>query len=227
MQLKKSGSISNMKCRDVEYLLVELADGTISAEGRTLIETHLVTCASCAADAVLLNETFSALRTETAEAPPEHYFTNLLPTIRKRLENTRQPWHVAVPLWLNNLLAPLTVTAMAVTVFGLFRLFEPSEEFSPLQALVGQVPTDEISALVSPENDPFDTDGGISGSAKVLELLPNPNRVADRMKAEFLADELPLVSADVTNLSDDTSLEDMDDDAVSQVLNRMNDGSTL
>jgi hypothetical protein len=216
-----------MKCRDVEYLLVELADGTIAAEDRKRIELHLSACASCAADAALLSETFAALRTEIEEAPPDHYFTNLLPKIRMRLDDGRLPWHIALPLWLNKILAPLTVTAMAVVVVGLFRLFEPSEEFTPLQTIVGQMPTEEIAALVSTESGPFDGDFTLSGSGKILDIVPNANTVADRMRADLLAGELQATQTDLTILTDDASLDELDDDAVSQVLNRMNDSSTL
>ncbi len=216
-----------MKCREMEALLVELADGTITADDRKRAEMHVSACAACAADAVMLRGTFDALRGETAVRPPAHYFTNLLPTIRLRLERENRPWHIAAPLWLNTFLAPLTVTVMAVTVMGLFHLFEPTEEFSPLNSIVGQVSTEDIVALISADSDTFDSDGGSSGNGKILDMLPNAVNVAEKMKVEYLANEFPVQQTDVTILNDDTMLEEMDDDAVSQVLNRMNTGSTL
>lgn len=216
-----------MKCRDAEYLLVELADGTIGADDRNIIEMHVASCASCAADLALLSGTFELLRTEIEEAPPAHYFTNLLPKIRRRLETERVPWHIAVPAWLTKVMAPLTVTVMAVIVVGLFRAFEPTEEFVPLKNIVGQVSADELASLVKNETEPYETELAAAGGGSILDILPNANTVADRMKAELLAEELPVQQTDVGIMNDETTLEGLDDEAVSQVLNRMNEGSTL
>ncbi len=216
-----------MKCRDMEYLLVELADGTITADDRKEAEMHLRSCASCTADAAVLRSTLTALLGETEAPPPAHYFTNLLPTIRLRLEHESRSWHIAAPMWLNTVLAPFTVTVMAVIVVGLFHVLEPTEEFSPLNNIIGQVSTEDIAVLASGESDTFDSDGGSAANGKILDMFPNAISAAEKMKIEFLANELPVLQTDVTILNDDTMLDELDDDAVSQVLNRMNNGSTL
>ncbi len=214
-----------MKCRDVEYLLVELADGSISAQDRERIEHHMASCASCTADAALLTETFALLRDEIVEAPPANYFNTLVPKIRTRLEERRQPWHRAVPAWLTKALAPVTVTAMAVVLVGLFRLFEPTDEYLPVESIVGQVSTDDYATLVEGQTAEGDLAG--TGGVKLLDMLPNGGAVADKMKAEFLAAELTAQQTDAALLIDESALDDLDDEAVSQVLHRMNEGTTL
>jgi hypothetical protein len=216
-----------MKCLDVTYLLVELADGTITPEDRTAVEHHLSACASCASDAELLQHTFAALRNVPEEPPPAHYFNNLLPRIRTRLEKGNRPWQIAVPVWLNKVLAPLAVTGMAVVMVGLFHLFQPTDDFMPLRNILGQVPADDIVNIVSAENEPFESNFGINSSTKILDAAPNPNLVADRMRADLLAGELPYQQTDLNIVNDESSLDGLDEDAVSQVLTRMNDSSAL
>ncbi len=214
-----------MKCRDVEYLLVELADGSISAGDRELIEKHMASCASCTATAALLTETFAVLRDEVVEAPPANYFATLVPQIRTRLSEHGRPWHVAVPAWLTKAMAPMTVTAMAVVLVGLFRLFEPTADSMPLQSIMGQVSNDEYAALVDGQSLESELAG--VGGGRILEMLPNAGAVADRMKAEFLAAEVTEQQSNAVLPGDEPVLEDLDDEAVSQVLHRMNNGTTL
>jgi hypothetical protein len=216
-----------MKCRDVEYLLVELADGTLNSEEKTRVEEHLVHCEECAMNAAMLADTFALLRAEIQEPPPEHYFSVLLPKIRKRLETKERAWGYFFPAWLARAAAPITVSALALTVVVLFRAFEPSEEFSPLKNIVEQVPGDEIATLVVTPTEPFSGEYGLPSSDKLLEAMPNPNNFVEKMKSELLADDLPIQQLDAGSLPDEKVLDDMDDDAVSQVLDRLNEHTSL
>lgn len=216
-----------MKCCEVENLLVAMAEGSISAEDRLSVDLHLSVCDACTKDAELLSETFSMLSEREEYSPPANYFTTLLPSVHSRLEHGAGRWNLAMPVWLENVLAPLTVTAMAMIALGLFRLFEPTEEFTPLYALLGQASTEEIVALSATENDAFGNDAGITGYTKILDMFPNANSVAEKMKSALLADELTVQQTEEAILSNETMLDELDDDAISQVLNRLDNDATL
>lgn len=216
-----------MKCRDVEPMLVDLADGTLSPEEKALVDDHVAHCAGCAMDVALLKETFAVLRTEVQELPPEHYFSNLLPKVRLRIDAKERPWGFAFPAWIGKMTAPLTVSAMALVVVALFRAFEPGDEHSPLRSIVEQIPGDEIASIVVSPTEPTGGEYGVPETQVLLEALPNANGIADKMKSELLAGELPLVQTEAGTLSVEKTLDDLDDDTVSQVLDRMNGNTTL
>jgi hypothetical protein len=216
-----------MKCRDVEYLLVELADGTLDAERKAGVEEHLAQCEECSMDAALLKETFDALRSEVTELPPTHYFSTLLPKIRTRLEKKERSRGFILPAWLEKAAAPVAVLAMGVIVIGLFRAFEPTEDFSPLKTIVSQLPGDEMAALVT-TSEPFSSgDFGLSSSEKILEATPNANVIADNMKMDLIAGDVSGQQTEIGIPTDDKVIEELDDETVSQVIDRMNEQSSL
>ncbi|HLP15651.1 MAG TPA: zf-HC2 domain-containing protein [Bacteroidota bacterium] len=216
-----------MKCHDVEYLLVELADGTLDAKQKASVEEHLAACEQCAMDAILIRETFAVLRTDVEELPPNHYFTTLLPKIRTRLEKKEHPWTFTIPVWLEKLAAPLTVGAMAMILVGLFRAFEPSAEYSPLKSIVEQVPGDEMASLVvTPAEMLTGSQYGYQANERVLEALPNANTLVESMKNELFEREMPMPQAEVGVQSVERTLDGLDDETVSQILDRLNEHTT-
>jgi anti-sigma factor RsiW len=87
-----------MNCADVEILLADYMDGTLAADRKSAIESHLSTCAACeelardAADAVAFME-----RTSNVTAPPE-LVTRIL------FEISSGPSHLAVkPSWVRRI----------------------------------------------------------------------------------------------------------------------------
>jgi anti-sigma factor RsiW len=119
-----------MTCADLETLLTDYVDGTLRAEERSAVESHLAECASCsalardAAGAVAFME-----RASTVEAPPE-LLTRLL------FEIANGPSHSVIKpswgrrlmgKWLAPVLQPRWAMSMAMTVLS----------FAMLQRLTG------------------------------------------------------------------------------------------
>ncbi|MGE5315983.1 MAG: anti-sigma factor family protein [Acidobacteriota bacterium] len=218
-----------MKCREVELLLPDLADGTLKTEEAARVEEHLSRCTSCADDAALLKETFAMLRADEEELPPAHYFPTLLPKIRARLEHHEHPGIFALPAWLGKAAAPAALMAAAVVLVVLFRAFEPTEEFAPLKTIIEQASGDEIASLVVSPTEAYSGDFGIPSNDVLLEAMPEAGTaVADEMKEELLAaTDTDLQPTESGVLSVDKTLDDLDDETVSQVLDRMNEQPTL
>lgn len=64
-------------CQDVRSQLSEFVDGTLPAESRAAIETHLLTCAGCAAIADDLKQLRTAARGLGPIDPPDHIWLEI------------------------------------------------------------------------------------------------------------------------------------------------------
>ena len=131
--LRKQKALS-MTCSDIEILLAEYMDGTLTAEVKSALESHLAACEDCrelaqdAAGAVAFLE-----RTAAVEAPPE-LVTRIL------FEVSNGPSHSVVKPslarrlfgrffggWLEPVLQPRMVMGMAMTALFFFgMLAEPA-----------------------------------------------------------------------------------------------------
>jgi anti-sigma factor RsiW len=101
-----------MKCRDVEKLLSAYSDGESSAERKTLIESHVRSCASCSR---ILEEDRILWKTlgesPSAKASP-FFYTRLQARLRAGESAPRIPW-------IERLLIPASAVAIAVLGFWL------------------------------------------------------------------------------------------------------------
>jgi anti-sigma factor RsiW len=102
-----------MKCRDVEKMLSAYSDGESSAERKTLIESHVRSCASCSRileeDRIL----WKALgESPSAKASP-FFYTRIKAKLRAE-ESAPRP-----SAWTERLLIPASALAIAVLGFWL------------------------------------------------------------------------------------------------------------
>lgn len=215
-----------MKCDEVSPLLVELKEGTVSVENQALAEQHIATCAKCTADLVLIGGTFETLRASVDEEVPTHYFTNLLPRVRQRLdERDLKKFGFALPEWAQRMIAPALAIGVVISMVALFVLLNPTYETtqSHLMQIVSQFPKDEIEGVVDMANyspviaRPSELHRG------VLEMLPNPSQVSRQLEREFLDDEVNHGHRLSTFLAADISFEDINDDEVDSIIDRLED----
>jgi anti-sigma factor RsiW len=111
-----------MQCGEVEILLADYLDGTLSLEEQTALEQHTSACVSCRA---LLDDASSAVRfltqADDVTAPPE-LITRIAygaPYGRVRFPFERQSlWSRLTAKWLQPILQPRLAMGMAMTILS-------------------------------------------------------------------------------------------------------------
>jgi anti-sigma factor RsiW len=73
-------------CRKVKRLLVDYLEGTLSSKDKVLIEEHLRACPDCAKEAEFLSRTLKLVRLRSYKEPPEEFWAQYLPNLKKRIE---------------------------------------------------------------------------------------------------------------------------------------------
>jgi hypothetical protein len=218
----------NMDCDRIQYLLVELREGTISQEEREVVERHVATCVRCTEDLKLIDQAFEALRNVEDEEVPTHYFTNLLPRIQERLD--RRPAHAsgfALPLWLQRFLAPVSAGAVLACMIGTYILFNPMADTmqSHLREMVSELPKediDEVTESVSYANVLART---MDPSQRLMETISNPALVSRQIERELVNDQLDHGHSPSILLPAENPLDDVNDEDVDSVIRKLNDTS--
>ncbi len=115
-----------MNCAEIEILICEYVDGTLTAAQRTEVERHFADCPNCAA---LAQDSAVAVqfmeRAADVEPPPE--------LITRMLFDA--PWQKSRPGWLpkifNSVLQPKFALSMAMTILSFSMLFGGIHQFRP------------------------------------------------------------------------------------------------
>lgn len=217
-----------MRHNDVMILLAEYCEGSLPEDRRAEVDRHLAECAACRNDLALIRSAFGALQDEPELGVPEHYFTNLVPKIRQRIERGKTRGGVfAFPAWISNALRPLAAALVLAGVAGLFRLLGPAAPVSPLEELVSQVPATDVDSLVAYFSDANDLLHGSETQQRIVESAPNPALVSDRLAGDVFgaATAEPVAYTDPALLDDQVS--DLSEDDVSKVLAELDQAQSL
>lgn len=217
-----------MDCDKYRHLLVEMEEGTIGAEDRKRVELHLTTCDRCKEDLALIGEAFATLRNVQTEDAPTHYFTNLLPRIRQRIDEGagRMPGLV-VPAWLTRVLAQVSAAGVVAFIVMLYVLLGPATDSmqTHLQQIVSQLPKEEIEGMAeSTTYSPILTKA-LEPPQKLSESISNFVQVSRRIERELADDEVDHGHRMSILLAADNSFEDINDDNVDSIINKLNDTS--
>ncbi len=220
--------MSNMDCDRIQYLLVGLREGTISQEEREVVDRHVATCVRCTNDLNLIDEAFESLRTVEDEEVPTHYFTNLLPRIRQRLE--QQPEHAlgfALPLWMQRFLAPISAGVVLACMIGTYILFNPMADTmqSHLREIVSELPKEEIDEVAESVSYSNLLARTMDPTQRLMETLSNPALVFRQIERELVDDQLDRGHSPSIFLATENPLEDVSDEDVDSVIRKLNDTS--
>lgn len=216
--------MSKMKCDEISPLLVELKEGTISGENQALAEQHIATCAKCKADLVMIGGAFEALRVSVDEELPTHYFTNLLPRVRQRLdERDVKKFGFALPEWAQRMVAPASAIGVIISMAALFVFLNPTYDTtqSHLMQIVSQFPKEEIEGVVDMANYSPVIARTSELHRGILEMSPNPSQVSRQLERQFLDDEVNHGHRLSTFLAADITFEDINDDEVDSIIDRL------
>ena len=78
-----------MDCKKISFLLVDFYEDVLDTKEKKLIEEHLESCLKCRLKLGEIQKTFEILEKEKTEVPPDIFWTNFLPEVRKRIEDKR------------------------------------------------------------------------------------------------------------------------------------------
>ena len=220
--------MSNMDCDRIKYLLVGLREGTISQEEREVVERHVATCVRCMDDLNLIDEAFESLRNVEDEQVPTHYFTNLLPRIRERLEQqTEHGSGFALPLWVQRLLAPASAGAVLACMIGMYILFNPMADTTQfhLRDIVSELPKEDVDGVAESVSYTTVMARTMEPSQRLMETLSNPALVSRQIERELVDDQLDHGHSLSIFLAAEHPFEDISDEDVDSVIKKLNDTS--
>jgi len=109
-----------MTCAELEILLCDYVDGTLRAEERTALESHLAGCSACAELAKDVASVTAFIETVAPAEPPAELLTRILhelPIGRPSTEK-RSWWRKWIGGWVHGILQPRYVMGMAMTVLS-------------------------------------------------------------------------------------------------------------
>jgi Putative zinc-finger len=210
-----------MECDKFRSLLVERQEGIISPEDAKTLDRHLSSCDRCRQDLALIGVSFETLRSVRDADPPTHYFTNLLPRIRQRIENReRRSFAPALPLWVQRILAPGSALGVLGSIVALYVLLTPS--FDPtktgLRQIVSEVPRDEIDRVAESASYSDVLTRTMEPSQRMLETLSNPGLVSQHIDRMLVDDQLEHGHTLSIFLAGDSPFEDIAEEDVDSII---------
>lgn len=110
-----------MKCAEVEILLCDYVDGTLHAEEKTVLESHLAGCSACAELAKDVAGITAFIETVAAPEPPAELLTRILhdaPSGKQRGAERTSWMQKVFGGWVNTILSPRYAMGMAMTVLS-------------------------------------------------------------------------------------------------------------
>ena len=214
----------NTDCDRVHPLLIEKQEGVISPDDEKRVNDHLFTCRQCAENERLIRETFDQLRGVEEEQLPTHYFTNLLPKVRQRIETRsgRLPG-LALPDWIRRMIAPASSFAVVACMVALYVFLNPAVEPSNphLKQIVADFPKEDLDGVVEALSYATVLPRTTEPSQRLLETLANPSQVSQSFERELVTDHLTRGHSVSLFLAADNSFEDITDDDVDGVIERL------
>ncbi|MCX6139192.1 MAG: zf-HC2 domain-containing protein [Ignavibacteriales bacterium] len=214
-----------MKHDDILILLPDYHEGTLAGEQAQAVERHLAACADCTrmSDAIAFG--FSELRKESVLEVPPQYFNNLIPRLHERMERPqRRLLPVFFPPWAQPLLAPFSAAGVVIGVAALYVLLStlPAQDGS-LHGLVAQLPPDELVRLTDLETTLSES----LAHQPILDATPNAALVTGHLEHQLLAEGTSFDSYSVTSGSDESVIETLSDDEVTNVIDHLSQTKTL
>ena len=110
-----------MKCADVEILLCDYVDGTLRAEEKTALESHLAGCSGCAELAKDVAGATEFIGRVAVAEPPAELLTRILhqvPSGRHKSVERESWWRKLFGGWVHGVLQPRYAMGMAMTVLS-------------------------------------------------------------------------------------------------------------
>jgi hypothetical protein len=212
-------------CREIRYLLPDFVSDRSNEEENESVQEHLERCSSCREEGLLLKQTFKAVASSHTSIPPEAYWTNFLPRLHDRLSERKKTRRDLAPSVKKFLLpsAGLVVTILLLSLTGVVP--KPKGSLLAERQLVRQMDTAEFYQLAESSVDPLFPES----SSRLEALLPQgeeTRRAINSLIAPSSDEVVQLHEASVRDLTD-TGLDDLTDEEMELVLQRLGGDGTL
>lgn len=194
--------------RQFEYLLPDLAAGTLDRSDMELINAHLGQCQDCRGQLQEFREIMLTLRAaKETDQVPEGYFTNIVPRFRARISKPSDGlfgvrWFQLVP----------PVTALIIVV-GLLSAIRPATDMSgsnALKSLAGELEAAELTDAFLSEVD-----------QQMMPAMTANDALAGTLSREALSRELLDRIADSPDLPSLQSFDDLETEELDILLQRL------
>jgi predicted anti-sigma-YlaC factor YlaD len=76
----------NMKCREIDRLLIEYHEDALSPDRKKQVKEHLVSCEGCRLRLEEIQHAYKLLAKDETPQPDENFWVNFLPQVRSRIE---------------------------------------------------------------------------------------------------------------------------------------------
>jgi hypothetical protein len=110
-------------CNEVKKLLPDYLEGTLTDDEMSFVAQHLHECKDCPKELQSLQALLTQLEARNVKAPPEYYWTTLLPRIHQRIEERKKR---RLPVWVPRFVFPMVGAALLVVIA--IQVFSPERE---------------------------------------------------------------------------------------------------
>jgi hypothetical protein len=196
-------------------LLIDYVEGNISSDQKIEIESLIQKSPLMQNELDVIQSALTELLNTSDEDVPEHYFTNFLPRLRKRLESGKIHLPLFIPEWFRLASSSLAVTVIVFSIVLLYQSFKPEELRSPIYSMVNDMERTEINSVID-ETTNFESSTGIIQSAEnLVNNISNVSVIESKLTEELLV-------LDVSSYQTEHELlSDMGDKEIEQMLDRL------
>jgi len=178
-----------MSCEDLLDAVGELVDGTLTGERRRVLESHLASCAECAALVADLREIRRAAESRPVLQPPAAAWPRIARELdlQPAAEAPRRPW-IPASVWM-----PLAAAALLAIAFGGYRLLVSPAEAPRTAVAPAAAPASADELVASVEEQLRLAEQHYEKAISGLEQLARDRQVLDPQVAESLQKNLQVI----------------------------------
>ena len=217
-----------MKHSVVRSLLVGFHEGTLPSDEKKTVENHLALCSECRNYSENIARTFKILQSEGPAEVPTHYFSNLLPRIRLRIEERPHSfaWLSPAP-WIYKFVAPVSSAMVVACLIGLFTLLRPLSLQSPLEELRKEASTFGTQDVADYLVESSELTHALEPPQKVMDIVVDPSLVSSRLEHQMFARTAEEYQPTSLITTDDASVDSLSDEEINQVIAQFDKLTTL
>jgi hypothetical protein len=197
-----------MNCIDVKYLLPELIEDKLSSEDKIIVLRHLDNCRTCSAEYQKIVELYARLEKDSTVDPPESYWNNLIPRIRKRIDSKPKSIFegffakVLIPAAAGLLALLVVIHIYSVDTVKVKPVFSNQIE---LNSIINEITTKDVASLSIEEINLLNSLEQKEGNGSDKYVI---NKILNEQKS--------VVESDYVNV--ESALKIMDDDEVNKLI---------
>ncbi len=186
-----------------EASLPDLATGQLDSALRAELEHHVASCESCERTLAALKAVIPLLPGAATGNVPVHYFSNVLPRIRERIDH-KQPAKENV--WVSRVLAPLTALMILIGLVTQVSL----DSGNGLRTILQSLRTDELADVLVEQAE-----------QQSLYLIPSTESLASSLPERVITRELAASVLEGDDIIGLQAVSDLSEDEMDMVVARL------